>query len=234
MFAGHYAVSFALKRAEPRVPLWLLFIAVQFIDVLWAVFILLGIEKARVVPGLPGSPLDLYSMPYTHSLVGALFWATLAYVAFRLLPSRSGVRRATVALILAVGVFSHYVLDLIVHRADMGLWVNTAKIGLGLYNYAPVAYALEAVLLVGGLWLYLRATTATTLGGRFGMIIFVAVLLLVNVIAYAVAPRNMQIGAIFNEVCYWVFAGVALWLDRKRRPAVLSAAPTSQARPAHA
>jgi membrane-bound metal-dependent hydrolase YbcI (DUF457 family) len=134
MFAGHYAASFALKRASPRIPLWLLFIAVQFIDVLWAVFILLGIEKARVVPGLPGSPLDLYYMPYTHSLIGALAWATLAYGAFRLLPSRFGVQRATVALVLAVGVFSHYVLDLIVHRADMALWDNTAKIGLGLYN----------------------------------------------------------------------------------------------------
>ncbi|HKC74374.1 MAG TPA: hypothetical protein VKF37_09265 [Chloroflexota bacterium] len=207
MFAGHYAASFALKRANPRIPLWLLFIAVQFIDVLWAVFILLGIEKARVVPG---SPLDLYYMPYTHSLIGALAWAALAYVAFRLLPNRSGVQRATVALILAAGVFSHYVLDLIVHRADMALWDNTAKIGLGLWTYAWIAYALEAVLLVGGLWLYLRATTATTFGGRYGIIIFVAVLLLVNVAAYAVAPQSIQVAAIFNEVCYWVFAGIAL------------------------
>jgi hypothetical protein len=225
VFAGHYAASLALKRANPRIPLWLLFIAVQFIDVLWAVFILLGIEKARVVPGLPGSSLDLYYMPYTHSLIGALAWAALAYVAFRLLPNRSGVQRATVALILAAGVFSHYVLDLIVHRADMALWDNTAKIGLGLWNYAWIAYALEAVLLVGGLWLYLRATTATTFGGRYGMIIFVAVLLLVNVVAYAVAPQNIQVAAIFNEICYWVFAGIALWLDRQRRPIEAPAAP---------
>jgi hypothetical protein len=96
---------------------------------------------------------------------------------------------------------------------------------LGLYNYAWIAYALEAVLLVSGLWLYLRATTATTFGGRYGMIIFVAVLLLVNVAAYRVAPQNIQVAAIFNEVCYWVFAGIALWLDRQRRPIEAPAAP---------
>ena len=151
MFAGHYAASLALKRAEPRMPLWLLFIAVQFLDVLWAVFILTGIEKATVVPGLPGSPLNLYYMPYTHSLIAALLWSAGAYALFRIIPIRSGTRRKTLALVLAAGVFSHFVFDLIVHRDDLGLLGNSYKIGLGLWNYAWLAYILEAVLLVGGL-----------------------------------------------------------------------------------
>jgi hypothetical protein len=67
LFTGHYSVSFAGRAAEKRIPLWLLFIAVQFIDVLWSIFVLLGIEKVRIVPGITASnALDLYYMPYTH------------------------------------------------------------------------------------------------------------------------------------------------------------------------
>src|SRR5215470_19351713 len=70
MFAGHYGVSFLVKTAEPKLPLWLLFLAAQFVDVLWAPFVLVGIEHYRVVPGITASlPLDLYYMPYSHSLV---------------------------------------------------------------------------------------------------------------------------------------------------------------------
>src|SRR6266480_4294208 len=70
MFVGHYGVSFAAKKAEPAIPLWVLFIAVQLLDFLWAPFVLLGIEKVRIVPGFTASnPLDLYYMPYTLGLV---------------------------------------------------------------------------------------------------------------------------------------------------------------------
>ena len=69
MFTGHYSFSFAGKSAEKRIPLWLLFLAVQWIDVMWSIFVLLGIEKVRIVPGITASnALDLYYMPYTHSL----------------------------------------------------------------------------------------------------------------------------------------------------------------------
>src|SRR5438034_5643892 len=80
MFVGHYGVSFGAKKAEPAIPLWVLFIAVQLLDVLWAPFVLLGIEKVRIVPGFTASnPLDLYYMPYTHSLVAAIGWSVVAF-----------------------------------------------------------------------------------------------------------------------------------------------------------
>jgi hypothetical protein len=82
LFTGHYSFSFAGKSADRCIPLWLLFIAVQFIDVLWSIFALLGIEKMRIVPGITASnALDLYYMPYTHSLFGVVCWSALAYVA---------------------------------------------------------------------------------------------------------------------------------------------------------
>lgn len=102
MFIGHYSASFAGRAAEKRLPLWLLFIAVQFIDVLWTIFVLLGVEKVRIVPGFTASnALDLYYMPYTHSLLGALGWSAVAYVFCQLVPRLRGRRTG---LILAAAV----------------------------------------------------------------------------------------------------------------------------------
>ena len=83
MLFGHYSAAFLAKAAEPRLPLWSLAIAVQFVDVLWAVCVLFGIEHLRIDAALASNPLDLYDMPYTHSLVGALGWAALATAAAR-------------------------------------------------------------------------------------------------------------------------------------------------------
>jgi len=128
LFTGHYSFSFAGKRAEKRIPLWLLFLAVQWIDMMWSIFVLLGIEKVRIVPGITASnALDLYYMRYTHSLAGVLCWSVLAYVVCRIVPSLRGVRTE---LILAAAVFSHWILDLIVHRPDSRFMTAWARWGL--------------------------------------------------------------------------------------------------------
>ena len=91
MFVGHYGVSFAVKAVDRRIPLWLLFIAVQFVDVLWGVFVLLGIERVRIVPGITASnPFDLYYMPYTHSLVASVLWAGAAIAVYSFVRSWRG------------------------------------------------------------------------------------------------------------------------------------------------
>src|SRR6185369_12944961 len=98
--------SFLGQRLRPEVPLWLLFIAVQWMDVLWAVLVLLGIEKVRIVPGLmPGSALDLYYMPYTHSLVGALACSAALGLLYAVVARRPG------AVTVAAASFSHWILD---------------------------------------------------------------------------------------------------------------------------
>jgi membrane-bound metal-dependent hydrolase YbcI (DUF457 family) len=160
MFVGHYGVGFAIKKSEPGVPLWVLFIAVQFLDVLWAPFVLLGIEKVRIVPGITASsPLDLYYMPFTHSLPGALGWSLLAFLLYRLFRPRDTARAA---LLVGAAVFSHWVLDLIVHRPDLPLYDNHAKVG-SIVEPARVAFALEALVLFAGAALY-SARAADDLG----------------------------------------------------------------------
>src|SRR2546426_3545814 len=171
MFVGHYGVSLAAKRGDRSIPLWVLFLAVQLLDVFWSLFVLIGIEKVRIVPGITASnPLDLSYMPYTHSLVAALLWSPAAYVAYRAIRAFGASHRA--ALLVALAVFSHWVLDPVVHRPALPLYDNAAKAGLGLWNYPAPAFLREVAALFGGMFLYLRSTTATTRLGRYGMPVY--------------------------------------------------------------
>src|SRR6058998_1807472 len=167
MFVGHYGVSFAAKKTDPSVPLWVLFIAVQLLDVAWAPFVLLGIEKVRIVPGITASnPLDLYYMPYTHSLVAALLWSAGAFACYRFTVTRS----KTAALVVAAAVFSHWVLDFLVHRPDLPLYDDSAKVGLGLWNVPALAFGLEIILLFGGMWLYFLTGARRLATAAFGLV----------------------------------------------------------------
>ncbi len=117
MFVGHYGPSMGLKHFAPKVPLWVFFLAVQWVDVLWSIFILTGVEKAHLTPGFTeASPLDLYYMPYTHSLTASITWAVLAAV----VASRFYDRRGAIAV--GIAVLSHWILDLPVHVADLPLY----------------------------------------------------------------------------------------------------------------
>src|SRR5215475_6404380 len=79
MFVGHYSVAFAIKSEKNRIPLWVLFLAVQFLDYIWATLVLLGIEKLRVIKGFTaGSMLDSYFHPYSHSLPMSIIWSIFA------------------------------------------------------------------------------------------------------------------------------------------------------------
>src|SRR5882724_134940 len=157
LFTGHYSFSFVGKAAEKRIPLWLLFVAVQFIDVMWSIFVLLGIEKVRIVPGfIASNALDLYYMPYTHSLAGALCWSALAFAGCQLFAQLRGVRTG---LILAGAVFSHWILDLIVHIPDVVIYDGVGKLGFGLCNYRVAAFAQEMAVLCGGSALIYQTAT---------------------------------------------------------------------------
>jgi hypothetical protein len=218
MLAGHYGVSFVLKKAEPRLPLWTLFLATQLVDVLWAVFVLLGIEHYRIVPGITASlPLDLYYMPYTHSLVAAVAWSTVVFALCQWVIPLSGFKSSRCAFFLALGVFSHWVLDLVVHRPDLPLYDNAYKVGFGLWNFPLPALVLESALLFGGMWLYLRSTTATSFPGRYGMIFFgLAILVLHCLLFWGPLPPGITAGAARLGALYLILAAAAYWLEKKR------------------
>ena len=219
MFVGHYGVSFAAKRVAPAVPLWVLFIAVQLLDVAWAPLVLLGIEKVRIVPGITASnPLDLYYMPYTHSLLAALLWSAAALGCCRLATSGSS---RTSALVVAAAVFSHWALDFLVHQPDLPLYDNTAKVGLGLWNLPVLALGLEIALLFGGMWLSFQV------GVRRRVPTAVFGLVMVAVQAYVFfgpPPVSDKAAAITALAAYAVFAAVIGLFERRPRPREAGAA----------
>jgi membrane-bound metal-dependent hydrolase YbcI (DUF457 family) len=217
MIVGHYAASFAAKAVDKRIPLWVLFIAAQAVDIVWAVLVLLGIEKVRIVPGITASsPLDLYYYPYTHSLLASVLWLGLAVIAYKLLRPGEGAWR--MGLIVGLAVFSHWVLDLLVHRPDLPLYDDTLKVGLGLWNYPLISFLLEAGLLLGGLWLYFRATAPATPAGKYGMLAFGILLLMIQAgTSFGPPPPSPEAVATIGLISYFAFAVVAYWLDKKRR-----------------
>jgi hypothetical protein len=151
MFVGHYGPSFALRRASGEVPLWVLFLAVQFVDVLWALFVIFGVEKVRITPGFTASsPLDLYYMPYTHSLLASVGWAVLLGWLASFVWNRRG------GFVVGVCVLSHWILDLPVHVADLPLWGDAYKVGFGLWDHPLIAFLLEAGVLFAGAAIYAR------------------------------------------------------------------------------
>ena len=217
MFVGHYGPSFAGKALKKSIPLWVLFFAVQLLDVFWSIFVLLGIEKVRIVPGITRTnPLDLYYMPYTHSLDGAMVWALAAGIVYWLFRRADGWGGAAV---VSAAVFSHWILDLIVHRPDLPLYDNSLKIGLGLWNFPATALAIELAFLFGGMYLYLRTTEAVGSGGRYGMVAFGLVMACVQVVVFfGPPPDSDRAAAITALTLYAVFAAAAYWLEKKRVP----------------
>jgi hypothetical protein len=215
MFIGHYGPGYAAKAADRTIPLWVLFLAVQPLDVFWAIFVLTGIEKVRIVPGFTATnPLDLYFMPYTHGLPGAIGWSLLAAIAWRTLKGRDATRSA---LIVGAAVFSHWIFDLVVHNPDLPLWGDRYKVGLGLWNHPVVALCVEIAVLVSGLAAYLRVTERTKAGGTAGFVVFTFFLVIVQIATFFGAPpKTPAAAAITALAAYFVLAAIAGVLDARR------------------
>ena len=216
MFVGHYAAALALKKFEKRASLGVLFLSVQLADIVFFPLVLLGIERINIIENFTQSThFELEYMPYSHSLVGSVLLALAAYALFRWVI----VKEHPVALVVALAVFSHWVLDLVVHTPDLPLWNDASlKLGFGLWNNAIAVYVLEAALLLGALWIYLRSTSASTATGKYGMAVFVVFLLLVNILnIFGPLQDDSKVAlAVSALAAYFLFAAVAFWLDKKR------------------
>lgn len=216
MFVGHYAPSFVAKRAAPEVPLWLLFVAGQAVDIAWAVLVLLGIEAVRIVPGITAaSPLDLYYMPYTHSLGAALLWSAAGAVAYAGLSCRRP--RARGAIAIGLVILSHWVLDLLVHRPDLPLFWGGPKVGFGLWNYPRIEFLLEAGLLLGAITWYMRGTRPRTRAGRWALPAFGVALVILQAAHWLGPPPASSRALAFSALlAYGLLAAAGGMVGRTR------------------
>lgn len=215
MFAGHYSTAFAAKAAARTVPLWVLFLSVQLVDVVWSVLVLLGIEKVRIEPGfMEMSALDLHYMPYTHSLEASIGWALAAGAVY--LQARPGARIGGAAIV-AAAVFSHWLLDLIVHTKDLPILLRDTKVGFGLWDNLPAALSLELGLLAAGFWLYLRVTRPASPAGRLTPWLLMGILVVFQIYnVYAPPPGSVPQLAVLALTSYLGLTALAAWADATR------------------
>jgi len=213
MFIGHYALALAAKRAAPRTSLGTLFLAVQLADMLWPVLLILGWERAHVVPGPnPFLTLWLDSIPISHSLLTLIAWGVLFAAVYRM---RTGYARG--AIVVALAVVSHWVLDVVTHRPDMPLYPGGPKLGLGLWNSVAATVIVEVVMFAAGTWVYLRTTRERDAVGRYGLGALLALLgLSYGGSLLGGAPPSMRAIEIGGIIFGWLFVGWAAWADRHR------------------
>jgi len=211
MFIGHFAPAFIAAAVSPQSPrLGTLFVAAQLVD--WGFFTLalFGVERLRVDPEASVMvPLDLYHMPYTHSLIGVGIWA-LACLAVVAILHRSLIAGALAGMV----VVSHWLLDWVVHVPDLTLAGQPPKFGLGLWDYPWVAIPLELGLTLGAFAFYMQRTR-----GPMGppAVLLGVLLLLLAVNWFAPHPETagpfLYLQALF---AFGILTALAVWVGENR------------------
>jgi hypothetical protein len=220
VFLGHYGVAFALKRAEPKLSLGTLFLAVQLADLLWGVFLLLGWEHAAIVPENPVIPLEFTDYPISHGLLGTALWSVVAASLYYSWPTRDTTRHWQASVLVGLAVLSHFPLDLLVHIRDLPLMGNDSlKVGFGLWNHPTVAMLVELLALGGGVAVYigLRSQRYPVRPVRLAVL---SLLLLATYFAsqYGPVPPNITTLGMSDVVLLLALAAVAAWADRRPSP----------------
>ena len=213
MFLGHFGVGFGAKAAAPKTSLGTLFLAAQFVDLLWPTLVLIGVEKVVIAPGTTRvTPLDFTDYPITHSLLLSLVWASL-FVAIYLF-----VRRYPKgAWICGAAVLSHWVLDLLTHRPDLPLAPGVeTRFGLGLWNSLAATLVVEVGVFGVGVWLYVRSTRAIDRVGSIALWSLVGFLLVVYFSNLFGPPPPSITALAWVGQAQWLLVIWAFWIDRHR------------------
>lgn len=172
MYAGHFAAGLVIKAHAPRAPTWGLLVGVGLLDLLFGPLVLAGVERVSLTPAFsPGFSLDY--IDWSHSLATSILWS----VAFAALFWRRG---RTVALAMGAAVLSHFVLDVVMHPADLALWPGSSvHLGFGLWRSLPTGWwFVELAVIALGMGYYVgRARRDGSFGGRAWAAALVVVLL---------------------------------------------------------
>jgi hypothetical protein len=219
MFLGHFGVGFGAKAAAPKVSLGTLFLAAQFIDLLWPTFLLLGIEQVKIRDdGMQFPPLDFVDYPYSHSLLMVAVWAVLFAATYY------SIRRNRVgAFVLGLAVISHWVLDLIVHYPDLPFYPGDAPhLGFALWSSPIIEMVLELSIFALGVWFYLRTTVAIDAKGKWALWSLVAFLVAIHMVNSFGAPPPSVLALEWVGQTQWLLVAWGYWVDRHRATSVVT------------
>jgi hypothetical protein len=213
MFLGHHAVALAGKKAAPQLKLGTLIFAAQFLDLLWPLLIIAGVEHVRINPyALPFLRLDLYDYPISHSMLTSIFWSVLIGGAYFLIN-----KNKHNAIVVSCAVFSHWVLDFLTHSPDLPIAPGmTSMVGLGLWNSTIATIIIEAGLFLTGIYFYFHSTQAKDRTGKiipWTLIVFLSI----SYIASITAPPPIDAGPVgWMALSQWLFVPWGYWIDRHR------------------
>ncbi|MEO7978282.1 hypothetical protein [Flavobacterium sp.] len=215
MFIGHFGLSFAAKKAAPKVSLATLFIATQFVDILWPFLVMLNIEKVKITPGYTKmNVFEFIHYPYTHSLLMGVVWGILtALLYFFFKKDTRG------AIVIGLCVLSHWFLDLAVHTTDLPITpFGDSKVGLGLWNHVAATMIIETVIFLIGLFIYTAVTKSKNKKGSWGLWSLVAVLILISLSnTFGPAPKQVDNTLFISfSILMAVIVLFAGWVDRNR------------------
>lgn len=209
MFLGHFGVALGAKKLAPKTSLGLLVMGAQLADLLWPVFLLFGWERVQIVPGITRvTPLDFVSYPYSHSLLAEILWAALlggVYYAVR--------RNGRGAIVLALCVPSHWLLDFISHRPDMPLVPGGERYGLGLWNHLVATVIVEFALLAGGTAIYVAAVRLKDRTRRYALWSLLILLSLLYLASILGPPPPDARTLAFSALAIWLTVPWAAWAD---------------------
>jgi hypothetical protein len=214
MFIGHFGAGFGAKAAAPKTSLGTLFLASQFIDLLWPCLLLLGAERVRIAPGITRvTPLDFEYYPISHSLLAVAGWALLFALVYRIMT-----RYTRGAAVVGLLVLSHWCLDLIVHRPDLPLSPGSSiRVGLGLWSSLAGTVVVELFVFAVGVVIYLRRTRAVDRVGKWSLWLLLGFLLVIY-IGNLFGPPPPSVSALaWVGQSQWLLIIWGYWIDRHRR-----------------
>lgn len=215
MLVGHFAAGLLAKRAAPQASLGTFVLAAVAADLLWCLFLLVGIEHVAVQPGsTTQNSLHAIEIGYSHGLATDLLWATI-FAGIWFWRRRS----ARSAAFLFAAVLSHWLFDFISHAPDMPLAPGVHHVfGLGLWNSIPATLVVE-----GGLWLvaivlYARVAPPQSRSGRYAFWIGIAILTAAWWNNVAGPPPQPNVSALAATSLVFFATGViwAYWVNRLR------------------
>lgn len=219
MFAGHVGTALAIGRAERRVNVGVFIAAALFLDLLLWLFVLIGWESVLIPGNFASTHQPEFVFPFSHGLAASLAWSILAGAAgFAWCAQAHGARWRAAALI-AAAVFSHWLLDALVHQPELPLTGSgSVKVGLGLWQSMPAALAVESAIVVAGLWLFVP-DSGLSRGKAVALAALTVLVLVFTIVGMTVAPPPPSAIAMAGSSLATLVAVCALacWLGRLPR-----------------
>jgi len=226
MGIGHAAVALGASRAEPRINVGLLIFAAFLADFLLGIFAAFGLERAHVPPDFATRHYLTFTFPYSHGMVSLLLWGVLLGGLFCWLDRRD---RTRAFLVIAALVFSHFILDAVVHASELPLLgENSPKVGLALWNHMRLELTVETLMAIAGVVIYWKLQGGSKVT-RWAMAIFTLLLtaLTWTQLFATQAPSPSQLVPTWI-IAPLVFSLIPFAIDWKRTAAAQNAAAVAQ------